>query len=493
MASPAVASKAIINDLPRDQLVNTENRENYAEQNISPIKITAEHPVSTFSVDVDTASYTNARRFLEQGNLPPAEAIRVEEFINYFDYGLETPMHLNKPIAIETETMQTPWNENTQLMRVSLQAYKSQMASLPPVNLVFLLDVSGSMGNPDKLPLMQRSFNLLVEQLRPQDTVSIAVYAGDSGVVLEPTAGNEKEAINRAINQLRAGGGTHGSAGIHLAYELAQANFNPEGINRVIIGTDGDFNVGTVSLDSLKSLIEEKRDSGVFLNVLGFGTGNYNDYLMEELSNHGNGVAHYIDSYQEARKIFSEQLTATLQTVARDVKIQIEFNPNKVAEYRLIGYDNRQLKREDFNNDTVDAGEMGSGHTVTALYEIVPASSQFRFNDPLRYQATEASKHDQQDAELAFVKVRYKLPEQSKSELMQIPVMASTQNASSTIQFSAGVAAFAEQLRNSPYINNFALSDTKNLLEAGKSKDDWGYRQQLLQLVQNAQSLQGTQ
>ena len=470
-----------------------ENREKYANTAISPIKIVADEPVSTFSTDVDTASYTNARRYLEHGSLPPADAIRVEEFINYFDYGLKAPTDMREPIAIETELTPTPWNENTQLMRVSLQAYKSNMADLPPLNLVFLLDVSGSMGNPDKLPLMQKSFNLLVDQLRPQDHVSIVVYAGDSGVTLEPTAGDQKQTIINAINQLRSGGSTHGSAGIHLAYELAQANFDKDSINRVIIGTDGDFNVGTVGIDSLKDLIESKRESGVFLNVLGFGTGNYNDHLMEELSNHGNGVAYYIDSYQEARKIFSEQLTATLQTVAKDVKIQVEFNPENVAEYRLIGYDNRQLNREDFNNDKIDAGEMGSGHTVTALYEIVPTQGEFRFNDPLRYTTTQTKAAQPISSELAFVKVRYKLPNNSHSELMNIPVKQVVNDASDTMGFVTGVAAFAEQLRQSPYVQNFNYADTETLIQTGLENDRWGYRQQLLQLVRNAQSLQGNQ
>ncbi|MDN3648057.1 VWA domain-containing protein [Reinekea marina] len=490
LVEPALHGRSIIDN---DMGLPVQNNEKYANAKLSPIKIVADDPVSTFSTDVDTASYTNARRFLEHGSLPPTDAIRVEEFINYFDYGLKAPTSLQEPIAIETELTTTPWNEHTQLMRVSLQAYKSNMADLPPLNLVFLLDVSGSMGDPDKLPLMQRSFNLLVDQLRPQDRVSIAVYAGDSGVALEPTAGDQKQTIINAINQLRSGGSTHGSAGIHLAYELAQANFDKDSINRVIIGTDGDFNVGTVGIDSLKDLIESKRESGVFLNVLGFGTGNYNDHLMEELSNHGNGVAYYIDSYQEARKIFSEQLTATLQTVAKDVKIQVEFNPANVAEYRLIGYDNRQLQREDFNNDKIDAGEMGSGHTVTALYEVVPAHSEFRFNDPLRYNTTETAKSLPDSNELAFVKVRYKLPSNSHSELMNIPVERTVTQSSTTMTFVTGVAGFAEQLRHSPYVQNFTYADTEALVKTGLENDRWGYRQQLLQLVKNAQSVQGNQ
>ncbi|TCS41616.1 vWA domain-containing protein [Reinekea marinisedimentorum] len=466
-----------------------ENRENYAEQQISPVKITLDEPVSTFSIDVDTASYTNARRFLTQGQLPPAEAIRVEEFINYFDYELKAPGSAAEPIRIETEQMATPWNKNTQLLRVSLQAYRTRIDDLPPMNLVFLLDVSGSMNSPDKLPLLQRSFNTLVNQLRPQDHVAIAVYAGSSGVVLEPTRGDKKTAINRAINELRAGGSTHGSAGIHLAYDLAQENFVEGGINRIILATDGDFNVGTTSIDDLQKLIEKKRERGVFLSVIGFGQGNYNDHLMEELSNHGNGTAYYIDSFQEARKIFAHQLTSTLQTVAKDVKIQVEFNPAQVAEYRLIGYDNRTLNREDFNNDKIDAGEMGAGHSVTALYEIVTTDSSFRFNQPLRYKAS-TQHSDSTGNELAFVQVRYKKPEESQSELMSAPVNdRSNDEPSSSMQLAAAVAWFGEQLRGSLYLQSYSSGELANLISPSLSRDEWGYRRELQQLVHNYQTI----
>ena len=466
-----------------------ENRENYADTLISKIQQVIANPVSTFSTDVDTASYSNARRFLMGGQMPPAQAVRVEEFINYFDYQFDSPKNLSDPIAIQTELMQTPWNENTKLMRVSLQAYRSNFDEMPPLNLVFLLDVPGSMNSPDKLPLMQRSFNLLVNQLRPQDHVAIAVYAGASGVVLEPTSGSDKAQIMTAINNLSAGGGTHGSAGIHLAYQLAEQHFDKNAINRVILGTDGDFNVGTTDIDSLKSLIEAKRETGVFLNVLGFGTGNYNDYLMEEISNHGNGSAYYVDSFQEARKIFSEQLSSTLQTVAKDVKIQVEFNPETVAEYRLIGYDNRLLEREDFNNDKIDAGEMGSGHTVTALYEIVTTDSDFRFSDPLRYQ-TNKETNVSINKELAFVKVRYKKPDESRSQLMSIPVYHKQQNlASDAMMLASAVAGFAEALRESNYLAQWNYSQTITAIEKTLANDRWGYRQELLQLVKNAQAI----
>ncbi len=502
MVQESMASSALAKTAPSGQraaniilptqpvLPVDENRENYADTVISKIQQVLVNPVSTFSTDVDTASYTNARRYLMGGQLPPVDAVRVEEFINYFDYQLASPESIDEPIGIETELMPTPWNENTQLMRVSLQAYRSNMDDLPPLNLVFLLDVSGSMNAADKLPLMQRSFNLLVNQLRPQDHVAIAVYAGDSGVVLEPTSGDQKAQIMNAINNLRAGGSTHGSAGIHLAYQLAQQNFKTDSINRVILGTDGDFNVGTTNLDALKDLIEKKRDTGVFLNVLGFGTGNYNDYLMEELSNHGNGSAYYIDSFQEARKIFAEQLTSTLQTVAKDVKIQVEFNPAQVAEYRLIGYDNRLLEREDFNNDKIDAGEMGAGHTVTALYEIVTTDSEFRFTDPLRYQDT-ASATKSNSQELAFVKVRYKKPSEQHSQLMSIPVTRThTKTASNAMLLASAVAGFAEHLRNSPYLTDWAYPLALKSIEQSLAEDRWGYRQELLQLVKNAQAIE---
>jgi len=492
---PAAKSKIAISDgHPQPRVLDImyptdENTEKYADQEISPIKQTLLEPVSTFSTDVDTASYSNARRFLLNGQLPPENSVRVEEFINYFDYQIENSKNADTPIGIQTELMTTPWNEATKLMRVSLQAYHEDIDSLPPLNLVFLLDVSGSMGSEDKLPLMQRSFNLLVQQLRPEDHVSIVVYAGASGVVLEPTSGDDKTTILNAINNLNAGGSTHGSAGIHLAYDLASQNFKKDSINRVILGTDGDFNVGTTDLDSLKSLIEEKRETGVFLNVLGFGTGNYNDQLMEDISNHGNGTAYYIDSFQEARKIFSEQITSTLHTVAKDVKIQIEFNPDQIAEYRLIGYDNRLLNREDFNNDNIDAGEMGAGHSVTALYEVVPTAGKFRFNDPLRYQSEEKS-HTSKGSELAFVKVRYKKPDSDKSQLMSIPVSQSdSKKPTEAMLLSTAVAGFAERLRGSQYVDSMPYQDLIGMVNQTMGNDRWGYRQELVQLMKNVDAL----
>ncbi|MEJ2046089.1 MAG: VWA domain-containing protein [Reinekea sp.] len=471
--------------------IDQPSNEQYDEVKQSSIKQVATDPVSTFSTDVDTASYTNARRFLNLGQQPPKDAVRVEEFINYFDYQLAKPEQMDEPLRIETELSSTPWNKKTELLRVSLQSYQTSVENMPPLNLVFLLDVSGSMNSDNKLPLMQRSFNLLVDQLRPQDHVAIVVYAGASGIALEPTSGDQKQKIITAINRLSAGGSTAGSAGIQLAYDLAQEHFAADHINRVILGTDGDFNVGTSSTEDLKKLIEQKRDSGVFLSVLGFGTGNYKDAMMETISNHGNGQAFYIDSFQEARKIFAQTLTATLLTVAKDVKVQIEFNPAQVAEYRLIGYDNRMLNQEDFNNDKVDAGDIGSGHSVTALYEIVRTGSEFRFIEPLRYQQNQGKTDPQAiSTELAFVKVRYKMPQADKSNLFSVPVTPDQERSpSEAMTLASSVAGFAEILRASPYINNWNIKNAIEDLQPVLENDPWGYRHELLQLMKNADTM----
>lgn len=487
--SESIASFVMPAPSPEPGVVIEADRERYEAAAVNPIHRVLETPVSTFSVDVDTASYSNMRRFLSQGVMPPEDSIRVEELLNYFDYQYEGPGEGDHPFAIHTQLALTPWNEQTQLLRIGVQGYEVEAESLPPMNLVFLLDVSGSMNQPNKLPLLQRAFGLLVDRLRPEDKVAIVVYAGASGVVLEPTGGDDRVSISHALNQLQAGGSTHGSAGIQLAYQVAEAQFREGGINRVILGTDGDFNVGVTNLDDLKALIEAKRDSGVFFSALGFGTGNYNDQLMEELTNLGNGTAYYIDQFREARKVFAEDLAGTLHTIAKDVKIQVEFNPAQVAEYRLIGYDNRQLRREDFNNDRVDAGDVGAGHSVTALYEVVPARSDFRFTDPLRFQ--EHSGAETAAAEMAFVKLRYKLPDQDRSILMSHPVEAATeaQSMDSAMQFAAAVAGFGELLRGSYYVDDWSIADARQLAQAAIGEDAFGYRQELLQLMQNAEAL----
>lgn len=480
---------------PDDSQVVEPNRENYEAAEIQPIRTVAESPVSTFSIDVDTAGYANMRRFLSEGVRPPKDSIRVEELINYFDYHYAGPSGTEHPFAIHTQVAPTPWNEQTRLMRIAVQGTDVDADELPPMNLVFLLDVSGSMNQPNKLPLLQRAFSLLVDRLRPEDRVAIVVYAGASGVALEPTGGDDRARIQQALDQLQAGGSTHGSAGIQLAYQTARQHFREDGINRVILGTDGDFNVGVTDLNDLRDLIETERESGVFFSALGFGTGNYNDQLMEDLTNRGNGTAYYIDRFSEARKVFAEDLTGTLHTIAKDVKIQVEFNPARVAEYRLIGYDNRQLNREDFNNDRVDAGDVGAGHSVTALYEIVPAEGEFRFNDPLRYQ-TPASEPDASDAELAFVKLRYKLPDEADSTLMSLPVHSDTADTDmpESLRLATAVAGMGEILRDSPYVDTrvWSLTDARRLAETALGDDAFGYRHELVQLMRNAEALYPT-
>ncbi len=499
MSAPGYATQPMILG---DQMYNHENQnhENYAdtEGKLNPVYLTGQNPVSTFSIDVDTASYTNIRRLLNQGHLPQKGAVRVEEMINYFNYDYAAPESTEQPFAVHTEVAPSPWNPGTHLMRIALKGYQTSKENLPPMNLVFLFDVSGSMSNANKLPLVKQAFSLLTRQLRPQDHVSIVVYAGASGLVLKPTTGDKQAEILAALNQLNAGGSTNGGAGIQLAYSTAKANFNKNGINRVILATDGDFNVGTTNMSQLKSLIEQQKQSGVFLSILGLGHGNYNDHLMEELSNKGNGTAYYIDSFKEARKVFADGLTGTLQTIAKDVKIQVEFNPSQVSEYRLIGYDNRQLKREDFNNDKVDAGDIGSGHTVTAFYEVVLKGSNYHFSDPLRYQKTNSQKQASTSAstnsdELAFVKLRYKQPAQKTSQLIKLPILASNKlnsfaQASNEFKFAAAVAGFGEKLRHSQYVN-WPLAQIKQTAMAHVGKDTWGYRHEFVQLTANAQVL----
>jgi Ca-activated chloride channel family protein len=472
------------------------NHEKYADttDKLNPVYQTRQTPVSTFSIDVDTASYTNVRRMLNQGHWPQPGAVRVEEMINYFNYDYAAPQSAEQPFAVHAEVAPSPWNPSTHLMRIALKGYQVNKDNLPPMNLVFLIDVSGSMFNANKLPLLKQAFSLLTRQLRSQDHVSIVVYAGASGLVLKPTSGDKQDEILAALEQLQAGGSTNGGAGIKLAYATAKSHFKKAGINRVILATDGDFNVGTTNQAQLLTLIEQQKQSRVFLSILGFGQGNYNDHLMETLSNKGNGNAYYIDSFKEARKVFSDGLTATMQTIAKDVKLQVEFNPNKVTEYRLIGYDNRKLNREDFNNDKVDAGDIGAGHTVTAFYEVVLKGSDYHFSDPLRYQKTtektSASQPLSQSGELAFVKLRYKKPDEDRSQLITLAIADTHkvdrfEQASSDFKFAAAVTGFAETLRDSQYIN-WSLAQIAQTAQANLQKDTWGYRHEFVQLTQNA-------
>ncbi|MEG7358162.1 VWA domain-containing protein [Pseudomonas citronellolis] len=467
-----------------------QDREQYQKLAQNPVHSVAEAPVSTFSIDVDTGSYANVRRLLNEGRLPPQGAVRLEEMLNYFPYAYAPPSD-ESPFGITTELAPSPWNPHTRLLRIGIKASERSVEQLPPANLVFLVDVSGSMDRREGLPLVKGTLKLLVDQLRPQDKVSLVVYAGDSRVVLEPTSGKDKAKIRAAIEQLQAGGSTAGAAGIELAYRMAQQGFIDKGINRILLATDGDFNVGISDFDSLKAMAAEKRRSGVSLTTLGFGVDNYNERLMEQLADAGDGNYAYIDNLREARKVLVEQLGSTLAVLAKNVKLQLEFNPAQVSEYRLLGYENRALKREDFNNDQVDAGEIGAGHTVTALYEIVP-KGQKGWLEPLRYQA-EAKPAGQGD-ELAWLRVRWQKPEGGPSQLVERPIAASgagdLARASDDLRFAAAVAAFAQQLDGARYTGGFDLGDTLALARSARGEDPFGLRGEFLQLVELARSLQ---
>ncbi len=482
---------------PLPDFIPNDNNQ-FAKINSNAIMRVSEQPVSTFSIDVDTGSYSMVRKYLNRGELPPSDAVRIEEMINYFDYHYQQPLQTDAPFSVSTQVMQTPWNSNTQLVQIGLQGYLPEQER-SPANLVFLMDVSGSMNAPDKLPLLKNAFKLLSKQLTKDDRISIVVYAGASGVVLKPTAGNKRSAILQAINDLRAGGSTNGAAGINLAYQLAEQEFIKGGVNRVILATDGDFNVGTVSQNALVDLIKRQKKKGIALTTLGFGQGNYNDHLMEQLADYGDGNYAYIDNLSEARKVLVGQISATLETIAKDVKIQIEWNPSQVAEYRLIGYENRLLNREDFNNDKVDAGEIGAGHSVTALYEITLRDNAHKSIDPLRYQTKKDAIKTPHNKELAFVKLRYKKAKQAESTRsllisQAITQQSLTQNAfnqrdQQELLFAASVAAFAQKLRDGEQLNDFDYDDILKLARNAKGDDKHGYRGEFLKLVELAKSL----
>ena len=457
------------------------------------VKLTSETPVSTFSLDVDTASYSFVRRALNSGHLPQKDAVRIEELINYFDYDYTLPKDKSEPFRPTVALYPTPWNKDTKLMHIGIKGHDIVESERPGANLVFLLDVSGSMSSPDKLPLLKNSMKMLVGELAPEDTVAIVVYAGAAGTVLEPTRVAEKAKIISALDMLQSGGSTAGGAGIKLAYSLAEANFNSEAVNRVILATDGDFNVGIRDTDELKGFIERKRDTGIFLSVLGFGQGNYNDQLMQALAQNGNGNAAYIDTLSEARKVLVDETSSTLFTIAKDVKIQVEFNPERVAEYRLIGYESRMLNREDFNNDKVDAGDVGAGASVTAIYEITPVNSSDKLIDPLRY-AKEVNKHQEdQGAEYAFLKIRYKLPDEDKSRLITTPIDSGLEfkeidSAPADVRFAASVAAFGQLLKGGTYTGEFTFEGVRALAEASRGRDRFGYRSEFLSLIRLAET-----
>ena len=480
-------------DKPGRPRFEQRGRDKFDAVDTGPLKQTQQQPVSTFSVDVDTASYSFMRASLNRNVLPPKDSVRVEEMINYFPYDYQGPESRDVPFKANVTITPTPWNTSTRLVHIGIKGFEIPKQVKPRSNLVFLLDTSGSMNAPNKLPLLKNSFKLLLSTLDPDDTISIVAYAGSAGTVLEPTKAKDMNKILAALDRLQAGGSTAGGEGIRLAYQLAESSFVKKGINRIILATDGDFNVGMTDQRQLKGFIERKRKSGVFLSILGFGMGNFNDALMQTLAQNGNGNASYIDNLSEARKVLVEEASSTLFTIAKDVKIQMEFNPKTVSEYRLIGYETRKLKREDFNNDKVDAGDIGSGHTVTAIYEITPTDADNKLIDPLRYKAGETAKTTGQQSEYGFLKLRYKLPKESKSKLIETPVkIADTldnfASAPRDVRFATSVAAYGQLLRGGKYTGSYSYDDVIKQALSAKGQDVYGYRAEFINLVRLARS-----
>ncbi len=461
------------------------NTENFANAAVNPLKITVEEPVSTFSIDVDTAAYAVVRSSLSRGQLPLAQAVRIEELINYFPYDYAAPDAGEAPFRPTVSTFQTPWNADTQLVHIALQGQMPEVAARPPLNLVFLIDTSGSMDDPAKLPLLKQSFRLMLDQLRPQDQVAIVEYAGSAGQVLAPTSASERTTILQAIGSLGAGGSTNGQGGLEQAYSVAETMRESGEVNRVILATDGDFNVGLSDPSSLKDFITNKRESGTYLSVLGFGRGNLDDATMQALAQNGNGTAAYIDTLSEAQKVLVDQLSGALFPIAGDVKVQVEFNPAQVAEYRLIGYETRSLNREDFNNDAVDAGELGAGHAVTAIYEVTPVGSPAQLSDPLRYAPNSVV---QTSDELGFLKLRYKNPGEDVSQLIETPIVGSSIPGTEA-NFAAAIAGFGQLLRDDRFLNGWGYDEAIALANANRGEDDFGYRTEAVQLMRLAQSL----
>ena len=466
-----------------------QNTEQYGQISTNPVHAVAQQPVSTFSIDVDTGSYANSRRFLNNGRLPPVNAVRVEELINYFDYSYPLPQG-RAPFAVHTDTVDSPWQPHAKIIKIGIKAQDLALKELPPANLVFLVDVSGSMNASDKLPLVKQTLRLLTEQLRAQDKVTLITYASGEKLILPPTSGSQKQTILRAINGLQAGGATAGEQAIQLAYQEAEKARIKNGINRILLATDGDFNVGITDFDTLKGMVAEKRKAGISLTTLGFGTGNYNERLMEQLADAGDGNYSYIDNPNEAKKVLQRQLSSTLATVAQDVKIQVEFNPATVKEYRLVGYENRLLKQEDFNNDNVDAGDIGAGHSVTALYEIIPAGQPGWLGES-RYQPAPPAATGKA-GEYAHVNLRYKLPGKSNSILISQPVAAGSKplaQANADTRFAIAVAAYGQQLRGGQYNGKMGWSDIIRLARQADKPDPYGLRSEFVELAKIAQSL----
>ena len=491
--APAVVaySPAAVYDV-QETAPHVTNTERYQKQPDQPVKAVAQEPVSTFSIDVDTGSYANVRRFLNNDRLPPKDAVRIEEIVNYFPYNYPLPTG-GYPFAVHTQTVDSPWQPEAKLIKIGIQAQDLAKKELPPANLVFLVDVSGSMDEPDKLPLVKKTLRILTEQLRPQDKVTLITYADGEALVLPPTSGDNKDEILRAINKLQAGGSTAGESALKMAYEQAQKAYVKNGINRILLATDGDFNVGVSSTDALKSMVAEKRKSGISLTTLGFGTGNYNEDMMEQIADAGDGNYSYIDNEKEAKKVLQHQLTSTLATVAQDVKIQVEFNPATVKEYRLVGYTNRTLRNEDFNNDKVDAGDIGSGHSVTAIYEIIPQGKQGWLNES-RYQKAPAASGGKN--EYAFVKVRYKLPGQSTSKLIEQAVPAVSiplAQADEDTRLALAAASYAQALRGGAYNGKLDWDAIEQMAKQAKGKDPFGLHEEFVELVKIAKSLSSKQ
>jgi Ca-activated chloride channel family protein len=468
------------------------NTSKFPQVAANAIKVVQTDPVSTFSIDVDTASYGVVRNYLSEGAMPPSDAVRVEEMVNYFDYNYAGPESRDTPFKATYAVYPTPWNKDTRILHIGIKGFDLPKANRPPANLVFLIDTSGSMDEPNKLPLLKSAFHLLVDQLGERDRVAMVAYAGSAGVVLEPTSGADKAKIMAALEKLEAGGSTAGGEGIRMAYKLAEDTFIKGGVNRVLLATDGDFNVGITDPSALEGFVVGERDKGVELSCLGFGNDNYNDAMMQKIAQAGNGNAAFIDTINEARKVFVSQVAGTLFTIAKDVKIQIEFNPARVAEYRLIGYETRMLNRTDFNNDKVDAGDIGSGHTVTALYEITPVGSKGVMADPLRYSDPKTAPN----AELAFLKIRYKLPGETTSHLIQRPITDADMYGDFALlppdmRFAAAVAGTAQLMRHDPYIKDFGYARALQIAEAAKGDDRFGYRREFVTMLREAQKADG--
>ncbi|MBS0563882.1 MAG: VWA domain-containing protein [Proteobacteria bacterium] len=487
-AAPAPADAGAVYEPAPDlaRAVPVPGTEAFANADANPVRIVAEAPVSTFSIDVDTASYAVVRSSLNAGALPPPDAVRVEEMVNYFPYSYPAPKAGEAPFKAAVSLFQTPWNKDTEILRIGLQGALPAIADRPPLNLVFLIDTSGSMEDANKLPLLQKSLGLMLGQLRPEDRVAIVTYAGSAGLVLEPTPASDRAAILGALDRLQAGGSTAGQEGLQHAYQVAEGMAAKGRIGRILLATDGDFNVGLSDPEELKRFIAGKRDSGIYLSVLGFGRGNLDDATMQALAQNGNGTAAYIDTLAEAQKVLADQLTGALFPIADDVKIQVEFNPAAVAEYRLVGYETRALRREDFNNDRVDAGEIGAGTQVTALYEVTPVGSKAQLSDPLRYGPAPVTGDA---AELGFLRLRYKAPGTQASRLIETPIPTATTAPDDDARFAAAIAGFGQLLRGGTYLGRWGWADAIALAEGARGEDPFGYRAEAVQLMRLAQSL----